>query len=146
MVAGPGPGRGEPVDPVDTACRALHQAYDCIIMDIEDEGGWHSHIKVLESDPSLSDVERLAAGFQEECEPWTQEYISAYYTDEINELGIYKVVSQECAETLKTLSRQYLVIFKHFSRKCHKMTKFRQKKASRGVAKGSPKGLNHFRS
>merc|ERR1712166_325310 len=60
MVAGPGPGRGQPVDPVDNACRALHQAYDCIIMDIDDELGWHHHIEVMQSDPSLPAEERLA--------------------------------------------------------------------------------------
>ena len=98
MVAGPGPGRGIPVDPVDNACRALHHAYDCIIMDIDDEGGWHHHIEVLQSDPSLSDADRLAAGYHEECEPWTQAYIPAYYTDEINALGIYKVFLQKCAK------------------------------------------------
>merc|ERR1712178_287398 len=86
---GMGPGRGEPVDPVDTACRALHHAYDCVVMDIDDEGGWHHHIEVLQSNPALPEAQRHQAGFHEECEPWTVSYIPAYYTNEINQLGIY---------------------------------------------------------
>merc|ERR1739848_524372 len=86
---GVGPGKGEPVDPVDFACRTLHHGYDCIVKDIEDEGGWHNHLDVFTSDASLSNAQRLAAGFTTTCIPWEQQYISAYYTDEINDLGIY---------------------------------------------------------
>jgi len=73
----------------DEACKLLHQAYDCIVMDIEAEGGWHDHKLVRASDASLTDAQRLAAGFKTECEPWVQMYIPAYYTDEINALGMY---------------------------------------------------------
>merc|ERR1712178_439005 len=87
---GMGPGRGEPVDPVDSACKSLHHAYDCIVRDIQEEGGWYHHIEVLTSDAGLSEAQRLQAGFHEECEPWTVSYIPAYYTNEINQLGIYR--------------------------------------------------------
>jgi hypothetical protein len=83
----PGPGRGKTVDPVDNACKILHQAYDCIIMDIEAMGGWTNHQKVLASDAGLTNEQRLAAGHETECIPWTQAMLPAIATSDAN--GIY---------------------------------------------------------
>jgi len=94
----PGPGRGKPVDPVDELCRNLHQAYDCVIMDIEAEGGWTDHHKIVKSqdsahatfDDTMTEAERMAYAHEDECVPWTVEYIPITHVKENKELGLYK--------------------------------------------------------